>query len=172
MLQPTRASIARHGIAPSPAAVPSLHVLMRLHTPLFAPTPVHPQLLLFHPREGGTAAGPRIRAGLEQPGGDWVRSLPDGSLRIDVRLLLRLDDGGSALMSYGGVLAKPDAPSWQRFLEGSLIEAPLWHYVIAPVFETGSEHYAWLNQVQAVGKFVSIQTGVEAHVTFDVYEVR
>jgi len=158
-------------LAPLAAAFPSLQFLMRLHTPLHAPAPVHGRLLVFHPREGGTAEGPRIHGRLEQPGGDWVRTLPDGSLRIDVRLLLNLDDGSAALMSYSGVLAKPSEESWQRFMAGERIEAPLWHYVVAPTFETGSERYAWLNRVQAVGKFVSIQTGPEAHVAFDIYEV-
>lgn len=166
------ATTAAQPIVPVAAATPALHFLMRLYTPLFAPTPVHEQLLVFHPREGGSVEGPRIRGTLEQPGGDWVRTLADGSLRIDVRLLIRLDDGCAALMSYGGVLAKPDEESWQGFLAGALIEAPLWHYVVAPTFETGSQQYAWLNRVQAVGKFVSIQTGPEAHVAFDIYEVR
>jgi len=75
-------------------------------------------------------------------------------------------------MTYGGVLAKPSAESWQRFLGGDPINAPAWHYVIAPTFETGSAKYSWLNQVQDIGKFVSIQTGSHAQVTFDAYDVR
>jgi hypothetical protein len=129
-------------------------------------------LLVFHTRDGGTIEGPAIHATLEQPAGDWVRMLPDGSMRIDVRLLLKLEDGNTALMTYGGVLAKPDADTWKRFLAGEEITAPAWHYVIAPTFETGSEQYAWLNQVQGIGKFVSIQTGANAHITFDIYDVR
>jgi hypothetical protein len=34
------------------------------------------------------------------------------------------------------------------------------------------EKYAWLNQVQGIGKFVSIQAGADAYVTFDIYDVR
>jgi hypothetical protein len=93
-------------------------------------------------------------------------------MRIDVRLLIKLDDGDTALMTYGGVLAKPSSQSWKRFLSGDRIDAPLWHYVIAPTFETGSSKYRWLNQVQGIGKFVSIQAGPDAQVTFDVYDVR
>jgi hypothetical protein len=159
-------------VEPAPAAVPAPRFLMRLHAPLYPPSPIGNNLLVFHPRDGGTIEGPTIRAALEQPGGDWVRTLPDGSMRIDVRLLLKLDDGNTALMSYGGVLAKPSAETWKRFLAGDQITAPTWHYVIAPTFETGSEKYAWLNQVQGIGKFVSIQAGTNAHVTFDIYDVR
>jgi len=83
-----------------------------------------------------------------------------------------MDDGELLYMTYGGVLKKPDARSWERFMKGEKITAPQWYYVIAPLFETASRKYAWLNDVQAVGKFVSIQTGPQAHVTFDLYAVR
>jgi hypothetical protein len=159
-------------VEPAAAAVPAPRFLMRLYAPLYPPSPIGNNLLVFHPRDGGTIEGPSIRATLEQPGGDWVRTLPDGSMRIDVRLIIKLDDGSTALMTYGGVLAKPSADTWKRFLAGDQITAPTWHYVIAPTFETGSVKYAWLNEVQGIGKFVSIQAGTDAHVTFDIYDVR
>lgn len=159
-------------VVPAQAAVPTLRFLARLHAPLQAPDQVHDGLIVFNAREGGTLEGPALRGVLKSPAGDWVRVLPDGTLRIDVRVSARLDDGVPLYITYGGVLAKPDAASWQRFFAGERIEAPAWHYVVAPNFETASERYGWLNSVQAVGKFVSIQTGTQAHVSFDLYEVR
>ena len=129
-------------------------------------------MLVFQPRSTGSVTGPEIKGDLITPTGDWVRIQPNGSMRIDVRGIIRLDDGSLALVTYGGVLAKPSAESWKRFMAGDKISSPEWHYVVAPTFETGSSKYSWLNDVQAIGKFVSIQTGNEAHVAFDIYEVR
>jgi hypothetical protein len=165
-------SVSAASVEPAAEAVPAPRFLMRLHAPLYPPDSIGAGLLVFHPRDGGSVDGPEIHGVLEQPGGDWVRMLPDGSMRIDVRLLIKLDDGSTALMTYGGVLAKPSAESWKRFLAGDPVNAPAWHYVIAPTFETASGKYGWLNQVQGIGKFVSIQTGLHAQVTFDVYDVQ
>lgn len=125
-------------VAPTAAAVPSLRFLARLHAPLQAPVTVHDGLIVFHARDGGTLAGPALHGVLESPTGDWVRVLPDGTMRVDVRASARLDDGAPLYITYGGVLAKPDAASWQRFLDGERIEAPDWHYVVTPNFETAS----------------------------------
>lgn len=159
-------------VKPTAEAIPKLDYLMTLHAPLHAPRPVGGKLLVFHPRPGGWLLGKDWRASLESPTGDWVRVMENGSMRIDVRLVATLDDGELLYMSYGGVLKQPDAVSWSRFLKGERIAAPEWYYVIAPVFETASRKFAWLNDVQAVGKFVSIQTGEQAHVRFDIYAVR
>ncbi|HWM69452.1 MAG TPA: DUF3237 domain-containing protein [Steroidobacteraceae bacterium] len=168
----TSSPSAGASVEPAAAAVPAPRFLMRLHAPLYPPDAIGPGLLVFHPRDGGSVDGPEIHGVLEQPGGDWLRMLPDGSMRIDVRVLIKLDDGSTALMTYGGVLAKPSAESWKGFLGGDPVNAPAWHYVIAPTFETGSDKYSWLNRVQSIGKFVSIQAGPHAQVTFDVYDVQ
>jgi hypothetical protein len=142
-----------------------------LSTPLEAPQAIGSGLLVFHPRPGGRLDG-SIRAEVLPPSGDWVRVMPNGSMRIDVRLTARLDDGELLYMTYGGILKKPDADSWDRFMKGEKIVSPQWYYVVTPNFETSSKKYGWLNDLQAIGKFVSIQTGPQAHVTFDIYAVR
>jgi uncharacterized protein DUF3237 len=137
-------------------SVPELKFLMRIFAPLEAPAQVTPTLIVFQPRGAGSIAGPNIKGELITPTGDWVRIQPNGSMRIDVRGQIRLDDGSLALVTYGGVLSKPSPESWTRFMSGEKISSPEWHYVVAPTFETGSSKYGWLNDVQAVGKFVSI----------------
>jgi hypothetical protein len=82
---------------------------------------------------GGHFEGERLRGDVVAPSGDWVRLAADGSLRLDVRMLLRTDDGADILMTYGGVSSDG----------GATIRA-------APSFETGDERYAWLNAIQAV----------------------
>ena len=96
---------------------------------------------------GGVFEGPRLKGTVEGPSGDWVRLGSDGTLRLDVRLLLRTDDGAAILMTYTGLGTDG----------GATIRA-------APVFETGDERYAWLNAVQGVA------TGSSGggHVTYHV----
>jgi len=86
----------------------------------------------------GTFTGERIE-GVVAPnvGGDFAMFRPDGSLRIDVRLILNTNDGATIYMTYNGV-AVPDADGTLRIKT-------------APTFEAGDERYTWLNNVQAVG---------------------
>ena len=69
---------------------------------------------------------------------DWLTLVSGGLALPDVRLAIRTDDGAVVLMTYTGRM---------RFVLGqeSIV-------MIAPVFETGDPRYAWLNEVQAVGK--------------------
>jgi hypothetical protein len=103
---------------------------------------------------GGAFKGPRIEGTVaEQPGGDWVTMRADGSLKLDVRLLLRTNDGASILMTYSGIGQPKDGNLSIR---------------TAPQFETGDERYAWLNGVQAVG----IGQRIEGGVTYEIYSLQ
>ena len=99
---------------------------------------------------GGSFEGPRIKGVVHGPSGDWVQIATDGALHIDVRLLLRTDDGADILMTYRGVSVDG----------GATIRA-------APRFETGDERYAWLNSVQGAA------TGSSGggQVTYEVYRL-
>ncbi|MCC6436688.1 MAG: DUF3237 domain-containing protein [Acidimicrobiales bacterium] len=82
---------------------------------------------------GGTFEGPRLRGTVApMTGADWVTIRPDKSMRLDVRLVLQADDGGTIYMYYGGIVTDGQART-------------------APYFETGDAQHAWLNNVQAVG---------------------
>ncbi len=100
--------------------------------------------------EGGTFEGPKVKGTIHPPGGDWVTVRADGNLALDVRLLLRTDDGADILMTYTGI-----------GLEGGA------KLRTTPRFETGDERYAWLNAVQCVGLGA---TG-ENSVSYEVYAV-
>ena len=86
-------------------------------------------------------------------GGDWVTRRADGTLKLDVRLVLTTDDGASIFMTYSG-FAVPAA-------DGTMTVR------VAPQFETGDERYAWLNNVQAVAHGTTGATNV----TYDVYRL-
>jgi len=98
----------------------------------------------------GTFEGPKLKGTIKAPGGDWVTLRADGSAQLDVRILLETDDGALILMQYKGILADG----------GAKIRS-------APLFETGAEQYAWLNNVQAVG----LGASGDGKVTYDVYQL-
>jgi hypothetical protein len=89
------------------------------------------------------------------PSGDWALIGNDGTLFIDVRATLETHDGALILVSYQG---RAD------YTKGS----PEAIY-IAPTFQTNDPRYAWLNQVQAIGKGRSHGTG---GLVYDIFEVR
>ena len=103
---------------------------------------------------GGTFEGPKMRGTVDNSGGDWVTVRADQNIKLDVRIMLRTDDGADIFMRYEGIGVRDAAGQLQL--------------ATAPLFETGDERYAWLNNVQA------ITTGTSANgvVTYDVYAAR
>ena len=86
-------------------------------------------------------------------GGDWVTVRSNGTLSLDVRIVLRTDDGADQLMTYLGYGRRTDS--------GGL------DIRVSPRFETGDERYAWLNDTFCVAYGSVDATGVR----YDVYEV-
>jgi hypothetical protein len=93
-----------------------------------------------------TAVGPEGVAAA-----DWALVRSDGSLVLDVRLNLRTTDEADIYVTYTGIGVSGE--------DGTM------SIRTAPLFETGDERYAWLNQVQAVGIGRTTDGGVE----YDVY---
>ncbi len=124
-----------------------------VETTRIAPGP-HGDRLIMGVGEG-RFEGPRLRGRtVPGPGSEWATVRADGSLRVDVRLVLETDDGARILMIYGGVGLPEDGG-------GLSIRT-------APVFETGDDRYARLHRVQAVGLGRPGGRGVE----YDVYGLR
>lgn len=101
---------------------------------------------------GGSFEGPKLRGTVDNSGGDWVTVRADGNIKLDVRIMLKTDDGADIFMRYEGTGVR---------IDGQL------RLATAPMFETGDERYAWLNNTQAIA------TGTSANnvVTYDVYAV-
>jgi hypothetical protein len=86
---------------------------------------------------GGTFEGPKLRGKVLTPGADWLVRISDTVRVLDVRTLLLTDDDQRIYLTYRGVLfTPPGQPRYQR---------------VGMMFETGSEKYAWLHQIVAVG---------------------
>jgi len=100
---------------------------------------------------GGTFEGPKLSGTILGPAGDWVTARKNRTIKLDVRLTLLTDDGEHILVTYCGVGVPGD--------DG------VTNIRTAPLFETGAEKYAWLNDVQAVG----IGTSTGDSVSYEVY---
>ena len=99
---------------------------------------------------GGTFDGPRLRGRVLPGGGDWLLERPDGSRRLDVRIMLETHDGHLIYATYGGVFCGPPAVM-ERLARGEPVEKTEYYFRTAPLFETASEKYDWLNRVLALG---------------------
>ena len=102
---------------------------------------------------GGRFEGPRVKATVQTPAGDWITNRADGSYRLDVRLTLKTDDGALILVTYNGI--------GQTTAAGASLRA-------APLFETGDSRYAWLTRLQAVAVGQRIGTAV----SYDIYALK
>jgi len=102
---------------------------------------------------GGRFEGPRLKASVQTPAGDWITNRADGSYRLDVRLTLKTNDGALILVTYNGIGQTTNSGASLR---------------IAPLFETGDSRYVWLTRVQAVG----VGERVGTTVTYDIYALK
>ena len=102
---------------------------------------------------GGRFEGPRLRASVQTPAGDWITNRADGSYRLDVRLTLKTDDGAMILVTYNGIGQTTNTGASLR---------------MAPLFETGDSRYVWLTRLQAVGVGERVGTAVK----YDIYALK
>ncbi|MBI4888967.1 MAG: DUF3237 domain-containing protein [Acidobacteria bacterium] len=102
---------------------------------------------------GGRFEGPRLKATVQAPAGDWITNRPDGSYKLDVRFTLRTDDGALILVTYNGI--------GQTTSAGASLRA-------APLFETGDSRYAWLTRLQAVAVGAREGTAVK----YEIYALK
>ena len=144
--------------------------LMTLHAPLHAPYEVDPNFFIFLAKENGWVRGPKINGTILQPTGDWLRVMPGGSRRLDVRLILKTDDDALIYIGFNGVLSINQKNS-ERLEKGATLTSTDIYFVIAPTFETSHPRYAWLNHIQGIGKVVALKAG-EGFVTYDIFAIR
>jgi hypothetical protein len=100
---------------------------------------------------GGEFQGERLRGvAVGAPGGDWMVVRNDGVTVLDVRVLLRTDDGEHIYMSYRGVRHGP-ADVMAKLAAGESVDPASYYFRITPIFETASKKYDWINKIVAVG---------------------
>lgn len=115
--------------------------------------------------------GPNISATVIAPSADWLRVTPSGAARLDVRATLKTDDDQLIYLRYNGVIVHT-AESFERLMNGEVLNSMDFYFVTAPTMHTASEEYAWVNYLQFVGKVVEIKAGESSFVKYDIYAVR
>lgn len=98
----------------------------------------------------GAFAGERLSGTVLDGSSDWQTVRGDGSTTLDVRLVLRTDDGVAIPMSYRGIRhGPPDV--MQRLDAGDAVDPASYYFRINPIFEAPKGRYEWMNRVLAVG---------------------
>jgi len=81
---------------------------------------------------------------------------------LDVRLTLRTHDGALVHMTYGGRWVIP--PDLRADLADPArrhhIDPARYYFRTNPLFETGAEQYAWLNDIVCVGSGYLVDGGI------------
>ncbi len=124
------------------------------------------------PYKKGTIIGPELDGEIIPTSADWFIMRPDGTIQLDVRVLIRTDDGALVYSYYRGILKT--SPDVMKRLQNNEDVDPLEYYFrTMPVFETGAEKFKWLNQVVAVGigslKFVNDNNNI--YILYKIYEI-
>lgn len=156
-------------VAGGPTTSVQTEYLMTMHVLLAPPLPVDQSLIIANLPAGGSVDGPQIKGKLLAPAADWLRVMPSGVIRLDVRATIQTDDGAVVFVTYNGVI-QCSKEQGDRLNGGQELKAGDCYFLNAPTFETKSEKYGWLNAVQAIGKMVSIKGG--DHVDYDLFAVK
>jgi hypothetical protein len=99
---------------------------------------------------GGRFEGERLSGEVLDGGNDWQTEHNDSATGLDVRLLLRTNDGALITMAYRGVRHGPKEVM-ARLSKGEAVDPAEYYFRISPLFETAAPQYAWLNNLLAVG---------------------
>lgn len=115
----------------------------------------------------GVASGPRLRGEFLPGGGDWIVIGQDRVATLDVRATLRTYDGELVFVTNTGRV-RLDPDTGKRFWAGEMLRWDEIYARSAPLFETGSEPYAWLNSTVTV----AINEFSLSRVNYRIYAVR
>ncbi len=145
--------------------------LMTLYAPLDPAQQIDNSAIIRNVGAGGWVKGPRINGTLIAPGADWLRVMPGGALRLDVRATIKTDDGALVYLTYNGIISRSRDIA-DRMAKGEVMTSADQYFITAPTMQTSSEKYSWLNHVQCVGKMVEVKGGENAFVKYDIFIVR
>ena len=99
---------------------------------------------------GGSFDGERLSGTVMDGGSDWQTLKADGTVLLDVRLILLASDGAHVAMTYRGV--RHGAPEViARVDRGEVVDPSEIYFRSIVQFETAAPQYDWLNHLVAVG---------------------
>src|SRR5436189_3957494 len=112
---------------------------------------------------GGRFEGERLRGTILSGGSDWQSLRADGATTINVRLVLKTDDGALIAMRYFGVRHGPKEVL-ERIARGDSVNPSEYYMRVTANFETAAEKYDWLNRIVSVALGHRIPGGAIYHV--------
>lgn len=99
----------------------------------------------------GRFEGPRLSGEVLPGGADSIFMTPDGIALLDVRAVLKTDDGAMIYIQYVGRRHGP-ADVMTRLAAGDAVDPASYYFRTALTFETGDARYSWLNGMIAIAK--------------------
>lgn len=163
------------GALPSHAQTtqPKFEYLMTYKALLEPAQVIDPTLLIVNVLSGGWAKGPNISGSFIPPGGDWLRIMPSGAARLDVRATMKTDDGELIYITYNGIIQHTETSIAKLNNGEAFTNKDVAYFVTAPTMQTSSKKYDYLNRVQLINKFVEARLSKEeSYVIYDVFIVR
>ena len=121
----------------------------------------------------GTFEGSRLKGRVLPGGGDMPITDEDGTMHLDIRVVLETDDGAYIYLQNQGVWRQD--PTKTPRAEGERSEYGDMYIMSTPRFETGDDRYSWLNDHVHVaeGKADMLQEdGYLAEVSWRIYAVQ
>jgi hypothetical protein len=115
---------------------------------------------------GGSFEGPKLKGTVLPGGADWIIGRPDGSTTLDVRIVLRTDDGAAIGMTYRGMRHGP-AAVMEKVNTGEYVDPSEYYFRTAVAFDTAAAKYDWLNRIIAIGTGHRLPEGP----VYDIFEV-
>lgn len=109
---------------------------------------------------GGKLTGPEFEAKVLPGGSDWITVREDGTIIQDVKIVLETDDHETILMIYRGIRTGPKE-ILEKLNRGEKVPADQYYFRHAPIFETDSPKYDWMNKHIFVATGERLPSGVQ-----------
>ncbi len=98
---------------------------------------------------GGRFEGERLRGKILSGGSDWQSLRADGTMTLNVRLVMETDDKELIAMTYLGMRHGPKEVL-ERIGRGEKVSPTEYYMRATPYYETASQKYGWLNRIVSV----------------------
>jgi Protein of unknown function (DUF3237) len=107
---------------------------------------------------GGVFEGERLNGIVLDGGSDWQTVGSDGTVYLDVKLMLQTDDGELVTMTYKGLRAG-ERDVLQRVDRGEAVDPTTYYFRTTVMFEAAAAKYRWLNHLLAIGNGIRTPKG-------------
>lgn len=152
---------------------PAMKYVMSLTADLDQPYVIGDRLI-FNAPSGTVEMANGEKGEILPPTGEWATMYPDGVIKLDVRMTIKMEDQSLLFYTYSGkmLLNETGLSKWQA---GELITPEDARFITNPLVRTDSERYGWMNSTVFIGKMVEVQpandTNKPLYVRYDVYAV-